>query len=67
MQLNFQTTGTGQPLLIVHGLFGSRDNWAGINRRLARFCQAFSLDFRDHGGSPDGIYGHEGRADSSLG
>jgi esterase len=52
MQLNFQTTGTGPPLLVLHGLFGSLDNWAGIGRRLAPFWQVFSLDLRNHGGSP---------------
>jgi esterase len=52
MQLNFQTAGTGPPLLILHGLFGSLDNWAGISRRLASFCQVFTLDLRNHGRSP---------------
>jgi esterase len=52
MQLNFQTTGIGPPLLVLHGLFGSLDNWAGISRQLAHSCQVFSLDLRNHGRSP---------------
>src|SRR5580698_6858162 len=52
MQLNFQTVGTGPPLLVLHGLFGSLDNWAGISRRLADSWQVFSLDLRNHGASP---------------
>jgi esterase len=52
VRLNFQTEGTGFPLLIVHGLFGSLDNWAGVTRRLAAASRVFALDLRNHGRSP---------------
>ncbi|MDB6112589.1 MAG: alpha/beta hydrolase [Pedosphaera sp.] len=52
MQLNFQTYGTGFPLLILHGLFGSLDNWNTVSRRLGETCQVFALDLRNHGRSP---------------
>jgi esterase len=52
MQLNFQTYGTGFPLLILHGLFGSLDNWHTISRRLGESCQVYALDLRNHGRSP---------------
>src|SRR5438045_2017939 len=52
MQLNFQTHGTGFPLLILHGLFGSLDNWNTISRRLGESHQVFALDLRNHGRSP---------------
>jgi esterase len=52
MQLNFQTYGTGSPLLILHGLFGSLDNWHTISRSLGETWQVFALDLRNHGRSP---------------
>ncbi len=52
MQLHFQTYGSGRPLLILHGLFGSLDNWQGISRRLASNFQVFGIDLRNHGRSP---------------
>jgi esterase len=35
MQLFFRKEGTGDPLVILHGLYGSADNWMGIARKLA--------------------------------
>lgn len=52
MQLHFQTVGTGFPLLILHGLFGSLDNWQPISRKLGGHFQVFALDLRNHGRSP---------------
>jgi pimeloyl-ACP methyl ester carboxylesterase len=52
MQLHFQTFGTGAPLIVLHGLFGSADNWVPIARRLAPHFQVFLLDQRNHGRSP---------------
>jgi len=34
-QLSFQRQGSGPPLLILHGLFGSGRNWQSHARRLA--------------------------------
>jgi pimeloyl-ACP methyl ester carboxylesterase len=44
--------GSGPPLLILHGLFGSATNWTGIARRLAAGRRVFALDLRNHGRSP---------------
>lgn len=53
MQLHFQSHGTtGPPLLILHGLFGSLDNWASISRQLGHTNRVFALDLRNHGRSP---------------
>ena len=30
MKLNYKKLGNGQPLLILHGLFGSLDNWMSL-------------------------------------
>jgi pimeloyl-ACP methyl ester carboxylesterase len=54
MQLHFQTCGHGAPLLILHGLFGSLQNWQTISRRLSAHFQVFALDQRNHGASPHG-------------
>jgi esterase len=52
MELNFETAGSGDPLVILHGLFGSLDNWGMITRLLAREWQVFAVDQRNHGRSP---------------
>ena len=52
MKLSYQTSGSGQPLVILHGLFGSSDNWRGLAKELATKCQVISVDLRNHGRSP---------------
>jgi esterase len=52
MNLYYQTIGTGQPLVILHGLFGSSDNWRGIAKQLATQAQVITVDLRNHGRSP---------------
>ena len=52
MQLYFQSFGAGLPIIILHGLFGSSDNWHTISRRLGEQFQVFALDLRNHGRSP---------------
>ena len=44
--------GSGPPLLILHGLFGSGRNWAAIAKALADSRRVISLDLRNHGASP---------------
>src|SRR5437764_1468896 len=52
MQLNFKSYGTGEPLLILHGLFGSLDNWSSVSQNLADRFQVLAIDQRNHGHSP---------------
>lgn len=52
MRLNYQTYGTGFPLIILHGLFGSLDNWQTVSKRLAEYFRVFAVDLRNHGSSP---------------
>jgi esterase len=52
MKLNFREFGAGRPLVILHGLFGSSDNWAAIAPKLAGQFHIFALDLRNHGQSP---------------
>jgi pimeloyl-ACP methyl ester carboxylesterase len=46
------TFGSGPPLLILHGLFGSHGNWTAVARRLGERRTVFALDLRNHGASP---------------
>lgn len=51
--LNVDTYGTsGDPLLIVHGLFGSARNWGAIAKRMAETRTVLVPDMRNHGESP---------------
>jgi pimeloyl-ACP methyl ester carboxylesterase len=52
MQLHFQSYGQGPPLIILHGLFGSLENWHSISLNLAADFQVFAVDQRNHGRSP---------------
>jgi len=51
MRLRFAEIGSGAPLFLLHGLFGSGDNWAFIARRLAGRFRCVLPDLRNHGGS----------------
>jgi pimeloyl-ACP methyl ester carboxylesterase len=44
-------TGSGHPVLILHGLLGSSANWTTVARELAASYTVFSLDLRNHGRS----------------
>jgi pimeloyl-ACP methyl ester carboxylesterase len=44
--------GSGPPLIILHGLFGSSRNWAAQARQLGERWRVSALDLRNHGNSP---------------
>lgn len=44
--------GEGKPLIILHGLFGSSDNWVSHGKRLSKQFSVFLVDLRNHGQSP---------------
>src|SRR5262245_39084435 len=52
MRLNFYSCGAGFPLVILHGLFGSSDNWQTLSKRFKEHYKVFTLDLRNHGNSP---------------
>ncbi len=52
MDLNFKTFGAGDPLVILHGLFGTLDNWQTLGRQFAEHFMVFLVDQRNHGRSP---------------
>ncbi|MCB0705639.1 MAG: alpha/beta fold hydrolase [Saprospiraceae bacterium] len=52
MDLNFKTFGQGDPLVILHGLFGTLDNWQTLGKSWAEFYSVYLIDQRNHGRSP---------------
>lgn len=52
LQLNFKTIGEGKPLIILHGVFGSGENWLTVSKQFAPHFQVFLVDQRNHGRSP---------------
>ncbi|HWH71651.1 MAG TPA: alpha/beta fold hydrolase, partial [Candidatus Sulfotelmatobacter sp.] len=52
MQLHSQSLGHGQPLIVLHGLFGSLQNWHTVSRALAEQFRVIAVDQRNHGHSP---------------
>lgn len=52
MPLNYKILGSGEPLVILHGLFGSLDNWQTLAQEWAQTRMCVLLDLRNHGRSP---------------
>jgi pimeloyl-ACP methyl ester carboxylesterase len=52
LPLKFKTYGQGEPVIILHGLFGTADNWQTIGKRLSEQYSVFLPDQRNHGRSP---------------
>jgi esterase len=51
MQLFFRKFGDGPPLIILHGLYGSSDNWVSIAKSLTSYFTVYLPDQRNHGQS----------------
>jgi esterase len=53
ISLNHKIIGQGQPIVILHGLFGTLDNWATFAKKFEdRGFMSILIDQRDHGRSP---------------
>lgn len=52
MKLYYRKYGSGPPLIILHGLYGSSDNWSSIARRISNIYTVYLPDQRNHGFSP---------------
>jgi len=50
-ELHFSTLGSGRPLVVLHGLFGSGKNWQSLARQFANQFKVFTVDLRNHGQS----------------
>jgi esterase len=67
IQLAHHSFGSGPPLIILHGLFGCKDNWRYLARQLARHFRVITLDQRNHGQSPHcEEFGYQAMADDLL-
>lgn len=53
MNLFFREEGEGFPLIIVHGLYGSSDNWLTVGKKLSSRFKVYMIDQRNHGRSPN--------------
>lgn len=52
MKLYYKKIGEGFPIVIIHGLYGSSDNWMNISKELSKDFEVYVLDLRNHGKSP---------------
>ncbi len=52
LKLYYKSYGTGDPIIILHGLFGLGDNWRTIARLMESDYQCILVDLRNHGRSP---------------
>jgi len=51
MSLHFSKRGSGEALVLIHGLFGSLENLGAIARLLANHFTVYSIDLPNHGKS----------------
>ncbi|MCK5824224.1 MAG: alpha/beta fold hydrolase [Ichthyobacteriaceae bacterium] len=49
--LHSKIYGSGQPIIILHGLFGMGDNWVSLAKRFANNFEVHVVDQRNHGRS----------------
>ncbi len=52
MKLFYRQSGQGHALIILHGLFGSSDNWFSLAKVFAEYFTVYLVDQRNHGQSP---------------
>jgi pimeloyl-ACP methyl ester carboxylesterase len=52
LHLHFRESGSGNALVILHGVFGSGDNWLTVSKHFTPLYRVFLVDQRNHGRSP---------------
>ncbi len=68
MHLFFRRMGQGAPMIILHGLYGSSDNWLTVARELSEHYELFIPDLRNHGRSPhDPVHTYPAMRDDIFG
>lgn len=50
--LRYDSEATGDPVVILHGLFGAGDNWNSVAKELTDLAPVIAPDLPNHGGSP---------------
>jgi esterase len=64
MKLFYRKFGDGPPVIILHGLYGSSDNWVTIAKKLGDSFTVILPDQRNHGQSPhSGIHDYDSMRD----
>lgn len=65
MKLAYREFGEGQPLIILHGLFGQSDNWNTLSKNFGeKGFHVFAIDQRNHGLSPQhDVWSYDAMAD----
>lgn len=67
MKLFYRKYGNGPPLVILHGLYGSSDNWVTIAKSLSNSFSVYLPDQRNHGQSPHSqIHDYDSMRDDLL-
>lgn len=51
MHIDHSVRGEGEPLLLIHGLFGTRENLGALARLLSEHYKVYSIDLPNHGKS----------------
>ena len=52
LSLHFRESGSGPALVILHGVFGSGENWFTVAKKFSEHFHVFLPDQRNHGRSP---------------
>lgn len=65
LDLFYRSIGKGQPLIILHGLFGLNDNWQSFSKQITENDIAvYAVDLRNHGSSPhNSVFDYDSMAD----
>ncbi|MCX6333480.1 MAG: alpha/beta fold hydrolase [Bacteroidia bacterium] len=64
MKLFYRRYGDGPPLIILHGLYGSSDNWVTIAKTIGKHFTVYLPDQRNHGQSPHSdVHDYESMSD----
>lgn len=67
MNLHYKETGSGKPLVILHGLFGMSDNFVSIASELGKEFHVFIADQRNHGRTGHSpVFSYEAMSDDLL-
>jgi len=67
VKLFYRKYGAGPPLVILHGLYGSSDNWMTIARKISNKYTVWLPDLRNHGNSPhDSVHSFEAMSGDLL-
>jgi len=67
MKLHYRKMGSGEPLLVIHGLYGSSDNWLSLAKKFSESFEVYLIDLRNHGRSPQtDSFGYEYMQDDLL-